>query len=179
MKKPNWRNWIENKNDCKAWLDSYINKEIIVKSEGNEKLHYNKAEHNANLSNWLNSKQDDLRTLFDDVFYDWVINSSYYASYHAALALVSKLKFKSKSHAATLCFIIYYYFHDNKLLEKEHLEIVANALNKDDIEIITNSKSLRERASYNIDESFEKGIADDVRKNSLNFINKVRGILEL
>ena len=32
MKKPNWKLWLEDKNECKFWLESYIKKRILKKS---------------------------------------------------------------------------------------------------------------------------------------------------
>ena len=179
MKKPDWRIWIRNKEECRIWLESYVKKKMLIKNKREEKLYFNKSEHNLNFANWLNEKQDELKKLFDDFFYDWVISGYYYTVYHSALALVSRLNYKSKSHLATLCFIIFYYFHDKKLLEEEHLEVIADSIEKEDIESVAKSKSLRERASYNVTETFEKQLVEDIKTDAVGFLQKVRSILSL
>jgi uncharacterized protein (UPF0332 family) len=177
VKKPDWRKWMGNKEECKLWLDNYIKKGMLVRSKREEKLYFGKSEHNLNFANWLNGKQGELKRLFDETFYDWVISSYYYAIYHSALALVSRLNYKSNSHSATLCFIIHRYFHGNKLLEKEHMELVADSIGREDVEAVASSKSLRERASYAVSETFEKQLADDIKKEAVKFLAKSRVIL--
>lgn len=179
MKKPDWNKWVNDKQECKLWLDNYLKKKMLIKTKNEEKHFFNKSEHNLNFASWLNEKQNELKDLFDDSFYDWVISGYYYAIYHSALALVSRLNYKSKSHLATLCFITFHYFHDNKLLKEEHLEVIAGSIEKEDIESVAKSKSLRERASYNVNEIFEKQLVDSTKAEAVNFIQKVRSILNL
>ncbi|MBD3248743.1 hypothetical protein GF336_01740 [Candidatus Woesearchaeota archaeon] len=179
MKKPNWRKWIKNKEDCKNWLDSYLKKEMIAESDKEKKMYYNKSMHNLNLANWLNEKQDVLKELFDENFYDWVITVYYYSVYHASLALVSMLGYKSRSHMSTLCFIIYNYYHGESEIKEDDIKIIAESIDKEDIDVIAESKSLRERASYNIHETFEKELADDVKNKTVKFLEKTRTILEI
>ena len=115
MKKPDWKIWMKNKEECKFWLDSYIKKEILKKSKDESRLYLKKTNHNLNLANWLLEKHAGKSGIFiDDTFYDWVINIYYYAIYHAALALASKQGYSSKNHSATLCFLIYHNYHTKK-----------------------------------------------------------------
>ncbi len=176
-KKPDWRLWLKDKKECKDWLDIYIKKGILEKKKDEYRLYFNKSEHNLNLANWLNNKhEDEIPDVFGhETFYDWVVNIYYYAVYHAGLALVSKLKFKSNSHMATLCFLIYHYYHKKEIMDKDDVELVAVSLEKEDIENITAAKSLRERASYNVHALFEKEIAEDAKNKAVAFLQKVRG----
>ena len=178
MQSPNWKVWLNDKKECEIWLKRYTNKKVLIKSHDESKLHLKKTEHNLNFANWLFDRhRDSIQEFFgDEKFYDWVVSIYYYAVYHSALALVSNKKHKSISHSASLCFLIYYYYH-KKQLEKEDIEIAANSLNREDIETIGIAKELRERASYNVHEIFEEKLADNARREALNFINKVKAIL--
>ena len=44
---------------------------------------------------------------------------------------------------------------------------------------MTKLKSLRERASYNVDESFEKKIVEETKREAVKFLQKTRMILDL
>ncbi|MFH2028660.1 MAG: HEPN domain-containing protein [Nanoarchaeota archaeon] len=177
MKKPDWKKWVSDKKDCKIWLDHYLDKKMLIKRKKEDKLFFAKSEHNLNFANWVVSKQPELKGLFNDSFYDWAVSGYYYAVYHSALALISMKGYESRSHMATLCFIIYHYYHWKKILEEQHLEVISGSIDKEDIQSIARSKSLRERASYNVEESFERNIADDLRNDAVHFIQKVRSIL--
>ena len=97
MKKPDWREWIKNQQECRFWLDNYVKKGMLIKSKREENLYFKKSEHNLNFANWLKDKPiEKLRRLFDDSFYDWVIVGCYYTIYHSALALITKKGFSSK-----------------------------------------------------------------------------------
>jgi len=179
VKKPDWRVWLKNKKECELWLDNYIKKEILRKSLDESKLYLKRTNHNLNLANWIFEKQKEKTEIFkEEAFYDWVINVYYYAIYHAALALVSKEGYVSKNHSATLCFLIYHHFHLEKALDKEDVELVASSLAKEDIETLGFSKELRERACYDIHESFEQKLAVQIREKAINFINKIKLLLE-
>ena len=76
----------------------------------------------AGVSDNKKTNENELKELFDENFYDWTINIYYYAVYHSSLALVSLLSYKSKSHMATLCFIIHHYYHNRNKLKEEHID---------------------------------------------------------
>jgi uncharacterized protein (UPF0332 family) len=179
MKKPDWKIWIDNKEECKLWLMKYLKTKALIKSFDEARLYLKKTEHNLSLANWLSEKhKDELPKLFGkETFYDWIITMYYYAVYHSALALISKKGYESKSHSASLCFLIYYFYHGEKSLNKEDIEIVAHSLSKEDIEILGFSKEVREKASYNVHESFEEKLAEITKINAVNFINKIKEIL--
>jgi len=179
-KKPDWKLWLKDKKECKVWLDIYIKKRILEKKKDESRLYFNKAEHNLNLANWLDAKhENEIPEMFgEETFYDWVLSMYYYAVYHAGLALVSKLLFRSKSHTATLCFLIYYYYHKEEIIDEEDVELIAISLEKEDIETITSVKSLRERASYDVHALFEKEIAEDARDKAVAFLEKVREVIQ-
>jgi len=180
MKKPDWRIWMENREECESWLINYIGKKILRKSEDESRLYLRKTNHNLNFANWIFEKHNNeiLEIFGEETFYDWIINMYYYAIYHAASTLMSKEGYSSKNHSATLCFLIYHHYHLQKALDKEDVELVASSLDKEDIEIIGDIKELREKACYDIHESFEKRLAEHVREKAVDFVNKIKMLLK-
>jgi len=180
MKKPDWREWVKDKKECKKWLASYIKRKVLKKGNDDSKLYLAKSDHNLNLANWIYDKHgEEIPEFFgDERFYDWVITMLYYAVYHAVLALVSKEGYTSKNHSATLCFLIYHHYHLEKSIDKEEIELVAESLSKEEIETVGSSKELREKACYDVHELFEKRLADIAKKETVDIINKIKGILK-
>jgi uncharacterized protein (UPF0332 family) len=179
MKKPDWKIWLKDKNECKFWLDSYMKKKIIRKVLDDSKLHIKKTDHNLIFANWIFEKhKDEIPYTLKDNFYDWIISIYYYAIYHAALALMNKENFTSKNHSATLSFLIYHHYHLQKALEKEDVELIASSLNKEDIEALGFSKELREKACYDVHESFEKKLAEQIKEQTIDFVNKIKIIIQ-
>lgn len=180
MKKPNWRIWLKNKKECKLWLDAYLKKKILRKCIDESRLHLRKTNHNLNLANWIFEKhKDEIPELFDkEKFYDWIVTIYYYAIYHSALSLINKEGYESKNHSAALCFLTYYHYHLQKTINKEDVELIGSSLNKEDIEMIGVSKGLREKACYDIHEKFEERLAKHIREQTINFVTKIKTILE-
>jgi uncharacterized protein (UPF0332 family) len=179
MKVPNWDAWIKSKRDCKLWFGNYIKKKILRERRLNEHQHIKKAKHNLDFGNWVNEKnKTELPELFgDEKFYDWVVSAYYYSIYHASLALISAKGFSSKSHYATLCAIIWYYHHENKHLEEKDILLIKESIGEEDIEIITKTKELREKASYGISGNFEVDLVKQAQDNAVYFLKKVDTIL--
>ena len=180
MRKPDWRVWLENKENCKHWLDYYLKKAILRKSSDESRLHLRKTDHNLNLANWISKKhKNEIPEIFgEEKFYDWVITIYYYAIYHASLALVSKEGYKSKNHSATLCFLIYHHYHLQKAFDKEDVELIVSSLNKEDIKIVGSSKELREKACYDVHGRFEQMMVDYIHEQAVTFVNKIRLVLQ-
>ncbi|MAG20198.1 hypothetical protein CL618_02080 [archaeon] len=180
MKKPNWRLWLKDEKECKSWLDYYTKKKILRKRKDESKLYLKKTDHNLHLANWIMEKhKDEIPEMFgEEKFYDWTINMYYYAIYHSAMALVSKKNYSSKNHSATLCFLIYHFCHLQENIDEEDVELIVESLNKEDVETIGSSKEIREKASYDIHETFEYKLADDLRKQTIELINKIKLLIE-
>ena len=180
MRKPNWKLWLKDKKECKFWLDNYIKKKILKKVSDEAKLHLKRTDHNLTFANWIIEKhKDEIPKIFGgDNFYDWVISIYYYAIYHAALALMSKEGFTSKNHSATLAFLIYHHYHSEKALDKEDVELIVSSLDREDIETLGISKELREKACYDVHESFEKKLAEQIREQAVDFANKIKLLLK-
>ena len=113
----------------KKKISNYLKKKQLIQDEEYTRLnkpYIARARKNFTTANMLMkiSGEDKLKMVLklgsDYEMYDWVIIVSYYAMYTSALALLSKLGFKSKSHAATLAILEYYYVHKEKGLELKH-----------------------------------------------------------
>lgn len=179
--KPNWKIWMKDKKECKNWLENYKIKKILRVSEDDSKLYMKKAGHNLNFANWIKEQhKTGIKEFFDkETFYDWVVNIYYYSVYHSALALISKEGFESKNHSATLCFLIYYHFHINNSINEDEINLIASSLGEEEIVSLGYSKEMRERASYNVHESFEEKLANQMQEQAVRFVNKIREILKL
>ncbi len=180
MKAPNWKDWLKDKKVCKNWLDHYSSKGMLRKARLPPKDYLHKAQHNVDFANWVNEKhKEELPKLFgDERFYDWVISGYYYAIYHASLALIASKDYTSKSHHATLCAIIWFFYHEKLHLNEEDIDLIQHTMDKTDIEIITETKELRERASYGVSGDFELKLVNKAKENAIYFIKKVREILQ-
>ncbi len=42
MKKPDWKIWINNKDECKLWIDKYIRLGVLRKSADDSRLYLNR-----------------------------------------------------------------------------------------------------------------------------------------
>jgi len=154
---------------------------ILRKCSDESRLHLKRVDHNLTFANWIIEKhKDEIPEVFGgDNFYDWVISIYYYAIYHAALALMSKEGYTSKNHSATLAFLIYHHYHSQKALDKEDVELIASSLGVEDIEILGVSKELREKACYDVHEHFEKRLAEQNRRQAVDFANKIKMLLSM
>ncbi len=108
---------------------------------------------------------------------EWVVITSYYAMYTSALALLAKIGFRSKNHTATLL-VLEEFFVKKKLMDSNLLLTLRNALfQKEEIEKLSEARHQREIAQYSITKQTTKDIAEKIKKDAHDFINKVELIL--
>lgn len=175
LKKFDWKIWFDDKEKLEDSFSFYLKKGAITKETETESLsksHMNKADSNLDFINFLEKSKR---------FYDWIIVGCYYTIYHASLSLLSKKGFSSKNHLASLCALIkFYYFNEKKIsLTKEDIELVSkSSLEKQEIAYFAEAKEKRETASYIPSQSFTKSEAEDLRKKTIQFVNKCKEILE-
>jgi uncharacterized protein (UPF0332 family) len=177
MKKPDWKEWIEKKEECGKWLKSYLKRGVLRRSSKRSQLYLKKSLHNLNFANWIFENSEMLKKELNDSFYDWIINIYYYAIYHAGISLMEKEGYNSKNHSATLCFLIYHHYHCEKELDVEEINLIASSLEKEEIETLGFSKELREKACYDVGEFFERPFAENIKEQAVSFVSKIRGIL--
>lgn len=160
---------IENTELREGKIKEYIKNQIIQKEETtNTEIegHITKAEHN------LNFIKDNIKL----GYYDWCITGCYYATYHAALALLVKKGFATKNHDATLCLLMREYYKQG--VTKEEMELLNKFfLDYQDLLFYVQAKNKREEASYASVYKFDKKVVEDLRLKAILFINKAKTIL--
>jgi len=108
---------------------------------------------------------------------EWVVICGYYAMYSGALALISKIGYRSKNHTATLLLLEEFYIK-KRILDKETFNIIKDAiLKKEEIEKLSDARHKREIAQYSVTKQTTKEIAETIKKDAYNFINKVETII--
>ena len=129
------------------------------------------------------SEQDEFKKTLaisqDFEMYEWVIIVSYYSMYVSALAALTKLGFKSKSHAATISVLEYYYTHKQKNLEAKHIQQLTKAyvLSKDLINKLIQTKTRRETAQYDATPGISRENAVSALGDAEEFITKIEEII--
>mgnify|MGYP001572747096 CR=1 FL=1 len=174
----------------KKKIESYLKKEQLLKSTEYTKLekpYLAKARKNFTAANLLfrisdqEKLKDILNLAFDFYFYDWVIIISYYAMYISALAALVKLGFKSKSHAATIAVLEYYYAHQPKDLGVKYLQQLTKAyiISEELINKLTQTKMRRENAQYDATHAISRENAVVALNDAEEFVSKIEEILEV
>ena len=102
-----------------------------------------------------------------------VVITGYYAMYSAALALIAKIGYKSRNHSATII-LLEEFFIKNKLMSAEDLNLLKNAIiQKAEIEQLSDARHKREIAQYSVTKQTTKEIAETIKEEAYNFVNKV------
>ncbi|MBI3623757.1 hypothetical protein HY212_06800 [Candidatus Pacearchaeota archaeon] len=109
---------------------------------------------------------------------EWVVICGYYAMYASALALLSKIGFRSKNHSATILILEEYFVKKRQLKEEDLLLIKSAQFQKEEIEKISEARQKREIAQYSITKETTKNIAEKIKKDAFDFVNKVEEILQ-
>ena len=174
---------IEDKKYCEMIFKYYLKIKIITKDNPTffEK-HLHKAITNLEFANFLLLEHDYSikEKLPKNKYYDWCITIYYYSIYHASLALANKLGYNSKNHLATIVTVTLFYYHRKNMLDKDELNLLVEKMNlkREEIDLFLDSKDLREKACYGVDKSFEASQANKLQRRTVDFINKVRLLLE-
>lgn len=127
----------------------------------------------------LNIKSRDLLSIPKDYDSDgWIVITGYYAMYTSALSLIAKAGFKSKNHAATLAVLEELFVKKRLLDTSTYLKLKNASFHKEELEKISNARHQREIAQYSITKQTTKDIAERIKKDAYDFVNKVEIILE-
>lgn len=109
---------------------------------------------------------------------EWVVVVAYYAMYMAALSLVAKVGYKSKSHTATAV-ALEEFFVKKKLLEKVHFENFESIrIQKEEIEKLKDVRDRREIAQYSVTKRTTKEIAEQTKADAREFVDRAEEIFE-
>lgn len=167
---------------CEDLFNHYVKTKTLRKTSPDYRKHLTKAISNLEFANFL--LEEHTHSIKDKLpgkqYYDWCITIYYYSIYHVSLALLAKLGYKSSSHLATLAVITMFYYHKDNVLEKDDINFLIEKINLDENEIdfVLESKDLRERACYGVDESFDISIVGMLQKQTVDFVSKIRWLLE-
>ncbi|MBI3032519.1 HEPN domain-containing protein [Candidatus Woesearchaeota archaeon] len=150
-------------------ISEFIKKEII-KTENRE---------NTEIQGHLLKSERNLKFVNDTIqldYFDWAITGCYYASYHAALALIMTKGFSCKNHLATILLLIKNFY--NKGLNKEDIQSLVTLLDYQDILFYVESKNKREDATYSTKTAYTKQDVEQLRIKSTLFVSKVKDMLK-
>ena len=145
----------------KSKLDWCLSKENRLKrispDEVKSKEHIEKAKHNLLAADY-NIKED---------FNDWAVSQSYYAMYHALLAVLYKYGYESKNHECTISAVEYL------------IEIKKVKLDIKDIAFIRTTEQIKMQDAKSLREEFQYGTKTDINKEILNnLLKKAKEIVE-
>jgi uncharacterized protein (UPF0332 family) len=167
-------------------IEFYMKRDLLLKDKTVKSLtngYLNKAKNNLITLKILSEIQDDkkFRKKLDVPnnysTYEWIVISGYYAMYAAALALVAKIGYRSKIHAATLL-LLEEFFVKKKHLDKEDILLIKNAqFQKDELEKLSDARHKREIAQYSVTKLTTKQIAEKINKEAYVFVDKCEQIL--
>lgn len=173
---------VKEKAYCEELFSHYIKIKSLKKTNPSHKKHINKAVSNLELANFLLEEHNFSikEKLPDRSYYDWCITIYYYSIYHISLALLAKIGYKSNSHLATLATITLFYYHKDNVLKKEDIDFLLEkiSLEEKEIDFVIESKDYRERACYGVDEIFNVSTAQTLQKQTAEFVDKIKGLLE-
>lgn len=164
----------------------YLKNEQIIRDETiipKYKNYLNKAKNNLEVLDALdklnnNAKAKEILKIarsFDSS--EWIVICGYYAMYTAALALIAKIGFRSKNHTATFA-LLEEYFVKKKILDEQTYLLLKNAsFQKEELEKLSNARHQREIAQYSITKQTTKDIAEKIKHDAYDFVNKIEEIL--
>lgn len=110
---------------------------------------------------------------------DWIVIAAYYAMYMAALSLLAKLGYKSKTHTATAA-AVEEFFVKKKLLEKIHIQNFEQLnMKREEIMSLKEVRDRREIAQYSVTKRTTKEIAERTKEDAHKFVDRVEEIFEL
>lgn len=109
---------------------------------------------------------------------DWVVIIGYYGMYSAALALLAKLGYKSKTHTATILALEEFYVKKNLLTPEDVALMKHISLTNEEIKELAEAKENRETAQYEVTSTITKNLADSIKKIAKNFVAKVEVLLQ-
>ncbi len=157
---------LKDENFLNQRIEFYKEKNILSKSDSEHEVkgHLEKSRHNLNFLAEIKKEYDD-----------WALVTCYYASYHAALALITLNGYSSKNHNATLCILIKDFY--KKELSKKDIELL-NLFDANDLLFYAESRNKREEASYSTKINFNPQEVNKIKLKTRLFINKVDKIIK-
>ncbi len=138
-------------------LESEKRMKKIESSDKLSKEHIDKAKHNLKAADY------NIQGHFDD----WAVSQSYYAMYHALLAILFKKGFESKNHGCTISTVEF-------LIETKEIN-----LSMEDLSFIRTTEQMTTKDAKSLREEFQYGTKTDVNKVLLTeLLQKSKAIVE-
>jgi len=109
---------------------------------------------------------------------EWVVITGYYAMYSAAISLLAKIGYRSKNHTATLCVLEEFFVKKKKLDENALILFKSAMFHKEEIEKLSDARNKREIAQYSITKQTTKSIAEKIKKDAYDFIEKCEEVIK-
>lgn len=166
----NITNLLEDEHELRRTLDAYEEDGRIAPSAtapAVAQAHLDKAAHNLSFADTLKNHEG---------YNDWRVTGLYYAVYHASLALVSVKGYRSKSHAATILFLIRHY--RDSLDEDDYRLVDDLRLTADDAIFYNDLKERREQASYHTNTAFPDTLLAELKEQAVAYVQKCKDLLE-
>ena len=158
---------MSNSEDRFGWcLESEKRMRKIKPSDKLSKEHIEKAKHNLKAADY------NVQGHFDD----WAVSQSYYAMYHALLAILFKKGFESKNHECTISTVEFLIETKEINLSMEDMSFIRTTeqmTSKD-------AKSLREEFQYGTETAVNEKILKELLENTKRIVEKIeRALSEL
>ncbi|MEK6741706.1 MAG: HEPN domain-containing protein [Nanoarchaeota archaeon] len=149
---------MSNSKDRLSWcLENEKRMRKIKPNDSLSKEHIGKAKHNLKASDY------NIQGHFDD----WAVSQSYYAMYHALLAILFKKGFESKNHECTISTVEF-------LIETKEIN-----LDMEDLSFIRTTEQMTTKDAKSLREEFQYGTKTDVNKVLLTeLLQKSKVIVE-
>jgi uncharacterized protein (UPF0332 family) len=165
-------------------VEWFLGKGLLVKSPGMENIAENylhKSRNNIITMELLSKAKNfkDALELPEDYEPDeWIVITAYYSMYLAALAVLAKVRFKSKNHTATVV-ALEEIFVRKKLLEKKYLDILRKVkLRIEEIERLEEVRNRREIAQYSPTKETTREIAEKSKFDAHRFVNRMEELFD-
>ncbi len=149
---------MSNSRDKLSWcLESEKRMRKIKLNDQLSKEHIEKAKHNLKAADY------NVQGHFDD----WAVSQSYYAIYHALLAVLFKKGFESRNHECTISTVEF-------LIEAKEV-----SLSMEDLSFIRTTEQMTTKDAKSLREEFQYGTKTDVNKVLLaELLEKSKAIVE-
>jgi len=166
-------------------IDRFIREKQLIKDDSVKNLaqSYLNKSHSNLITMEILSKVENHKTLLaipkEHTTDEWVVVVAYYAMYMAALSLLAKIGYKSKSHTATSV-ALEEFFIKSKMLEKFHfINFEKIRMRKDEIEKLRDVRDRREIAQYSVTKETTSSIAEKTKIDARNFVDRIEEIFEV
>lgn len=114
--------------------------------------------------------------------FDWLIIKSYYSMYHAVLALLAELEFKSETHFASIAAFELFFVRRNKMVEEKFLDMLVKVMEKvgavprEYSRMLIEARNARHAAQYDVMDSIVRSEAVDSFESAMEFLEEMKSV---